>query len=276
MAPTVPSRSVDCAFMDYDWAASMLTEHQQLVAEAQKTPWLSKDRRATLKKLNELRPTVNGILQSLGPGLGSIAGTSLPFHVAGLKRTQRALHLVSASQHMADARQLLGQPALPLTLLHPLVSSPARPLWDSGNYRHAVSDAATNVSNYAQKRLGRHDISDKDLMAQAFSDKGPESGKPRLRCPGNQNSQAVRSQQIGALLFSQGCFQAIRNPAHHMTGDWNPIVAFEHLAALSTVARWVSEWDLDHYTPPPDLTPLDAAKSRQSAPANTTRVKQHR
>jgi hypothetical protein len=45
-----------------------------------------------------------------------------------------------------------------------------------------------------------------------------------------------------------------------MTGDWNPVVAFEHLAALSTVARWVSEWDLVEYIPPLDLTPIDPAK----------------
>jgi hypothetical protein len=51
----------------------------------------------------------------------------------------------------------------------------------------------------------------------------------------------------GCVLPTSGCFQAIRNPAYHMTGDWNPVVAFEHLAALSVVARWVSEWDLVRY-----------------------------
>jgi hypothetical protein len=36
---------------------------------------------------------------------------------------------------------------------------------------------------------------------------------------------------------AQGCFQAIRNPAHHLTGDWNPVTAAEQLATLSLVAR---------------------------------------
>jgi len=35
-----------------------------------------------------------------------------------------------------------------------------------------------------------------------------------------------------------------------MTGDWNPVVASEHLVALSIVARWVSEWDLLQYVRP--------------------------
>jgi hypothetical protein len=165
---------------------------------------------------------VNLILGNLSPSLGTIACGTLSDHVAGLGRIGNALRLLTATQSMAAAAARLGEPALSLSLLHPLVWIPAQLLWAAGNYRHAVSDAATNVSNHTQKRLGRHDISDKDLMAQVCTDKEPEEGKHRLRCPGNQNSQAVRSQQIGALMFSQGCFQAIRNPAHHMTGDWNP------------------------------------------------------
>ena len=88
-------------------------------------------------------------------------------------------------------------------------------------------------------------------MAQAFSDKDPKPGEPRLRCPGDSTSMTVRSQQQGAQLFAMGTFQAIRNPAHHLTGDWNPITAFEYLAALSTVARWVTGWNLVQYVPPP-------------------------
>jgi hypothetical protein len=244
--------------VDYDWATSVLNEYQQLVRDVQNTTWLSKERRAAVKQLNNRCPAVNGILQNLSPGLGQIVHGTLSDHVAGLGRIGNALRLLAAARAMAAAARQLAEPALPLSLLHPLVRIPAQLLWAAGNHRHAVSDAATNVSNYTQKRLGRYDISDKDLMAQAFTDKEPEQGKHRLRCPGNQNSQAVRSQQIGALMFSQGCFQAIRNPAHHMTGDWNPVTAFEHLAALSTVARWVCEWDVAYYYPPVDLTLLTA------------------
>lgn len=83
--------------------------------------------------------------------------------------------------------------------------------------------------------------------------------KPRLRCPGNQKSQTVQSMQQGALQFSQGAFMAIRNPAIHQDGGWNPVTAAEHLAALSIVARWVRHWDVVHYVPP--LPPLGAFSS---------------
>jgi Protein of unknown function (Hypoth_ymh) len=254
-------RSVDCGSVDYDWAASVLAQYVQFIDDAKKAPWLSKDRRDAVRELKALRSTVNNILRSLGPGLGSITGPSLPVGTADAELVQRALHLIAGSRIMDGAQEQLGYPALPLPLLHRLVFAPARLLWGSGNYRHAVSDAATNVSNFAQTRLGRHDISDKDLMAQAFSDKEPEQGKPRLRCPGDPASQDVRSQQNGALIFSQGCFQAIRNPAHHMTGDWNPVMAFEQLAALSIVARWVSEWDLVQcVSPEPQVDPAKVAE----------------
>lgn len=123
-----------------------------------------------------------------------------------------------------------------------------------------VNDAATHLNTFVQSRIGRDDISDKDLMAQAFSDKPPEEGKARLRCPGNPVNETVRSQQEGARSFSIGVFQAIRNPAHHLTGDWNPSLAFHHLVALSQVAYWFRHWSIDRYRPPPpDLNMVIAA-----------------
>ena len=75
-------------------------------------------------------------------------------------------------------------------------------------YRQAVNDAATSVNSFAQNQLGRHDISDKDLMGQAFSDKEPEPGKARLRCAGSPASETARSMQEGARAFAIGTFQA--------------------------------------------------------------------
>jgi len=46
-------------------------------------------------------------------------------------------------------------------------------------------------------------------------------------------------------------FQAIRNPAHHATGDWDPLTAFHHLVALSQVAHYVRDWKLETYSEPP-------------------------
>ena len=41
-----------------------------------------------------------------------------------------------------------------------------------------------------------------------------------------------------------GAFKAIRNPAVHWTGDGNPAMAGEQLAALSIIAHWVHYWDV--------------------------------
>jgi hypothetical protein len=102
-------------------------------------------------------------------------------------------------------------------------------------------------------------------MVQAFSDDPPQPGKLRLRCPEDHRSLAVRSMQHGALLMAQGCFQAIRNPAAHMTGDWNPVTAAEHLAVLSIVARWVRYWDVVEYLPPPpDYSAMIAVQQAQA------------
>jgi len=66
---------------------------------------------------------------------------------------------------------------------------------------------------------------------------------------------SVKSQQDGAAPFAIGVFKAIRNPAHHMTGDWHPVTAFEFLGSLSTLARWVTTWHVDRYVrPAPPLT----------------------
>ncbi len=131
-----------------------------------------------------------------------------------------------------------------------MVSQVSFPLWGVGKYRQAVNDAATSLNSFAQSRIARYDISDKDLMAQAFSEKAPEPGKPRLRCPGDPGTETIKSLQDGARAFAVGTFQAIRNPAHHLTGDWNPVTAFHHLVALSQVAHWFRDWNVVQYVPP--------------------------
>jgi Protein of unknown function (Hypoth_ymh) len=83
-------------------------------------------------------------------------------------------------------------------------------------------------------------------MAMAFNPKGPEKDRPRLRCPGDPNTDTVKSLQEGAHLTAMGCILAIRNPATHETGDGNPITCAEQLATLSMVARLVRNWNLDH------------------------------
>jgi hypothetical protein len=78
-------------------------------------------------------------------------------------------------------------------------------------------------------------------MQEVFSPRPPETGKPRLRIPGDQSSPTVQSRQRGALQLGLGCFFAIRNPAAHESGEWTEQVALEYLATLSVLARLIDE-----------------------------------
>jgi hypothetical protein len=202
-----------------------------------------------LKKLNAQVPEVNRILGDLAPDLGQLGDYDvLPVKVPHV--LIRAAELLEQLESMPPERHIEGILAFPLTFYHPLVAGSARPLFEAFQYRMAVNEAATQVNEALQKRIGRYDISDSDLMGKAFSADPPVKGQARLRCPGDPMHMSVRSQQEGAASFAVGCFRAIRNPAHHMTGEWNRIMAFEYLAALSIVARWITGWNLQPYVPP--------------------------
>lgn len=185
--------------MNYESATSVLNEHLRLVDQAEQTPWLTRDRKTAVEALNAHSQAVNAVLRQLG--LGSIGGTTLSWHRNARGRIERAVQILAARREMAETASQLGGPALPLNLLHPVVAAAAWHLWAKGYYRHAVADAATAVNDFTQKKVGRYDITDKDLLAQVFSDKEPEKDKPRLRCPGKRSSATVRSMQQGALQF---------------------------------------------------------------------------
>jgi Protein of unknown function (Hypoth_ymh) len=262
--------------LDRDAAIRYLTEYCELVSKAQGQLALTKDRRATMKAVEAHLAGVNQVLRGLASDLEPIYAHGLRDHVAALPRVRRALVLLNGWREMTDHQWTGGGPALPLKLLDPVVSQVAPPLWNAGKYRQAVSDAATSLNSFAQNQIGRRDISDKDLMGQAFSDKDPEPGKARLRCPGNPHTETVKAQQEGARAFAIGTFQAIRNPAHHLTGDGNPVTAFHHLVALSQVAHWFRDWDVLRYAPPPpDFSAMQAAQTI-SAQAQAPKVSAQR
>jgi hypothetical protein len=67
-------------------------------------------------------------------------------------------------------------PALPLTMLDPVIADAALPLWNVGKYRQAVNDAATNLNVFAQQRLGA-----RPMMKTGFPCHAGE--RCRSRCP---------------------------------------------------------------------------------------------
>jgi hypothetical protein len=236
--------------VEHDKARDLLADYWQAVVDAGRERSLSVQRSDAVAALNTKIPAINHVLRELAPDLPLIKATSLTQHRSARAVLDKAEALLNLWEKLDDAS--VGEsPALPLMMLDPVVADAALPLWKAGKYRQAVNDAATNLNLYAQQQLGRRDISDKSLMGEAFSDKPPEPGKARLRCYRlKRPMESVHSQQEGARAFCIGTFQAIRNPAHHLTGDWNPLTAFHYLVALSQVAHYFRDWKVVTYSPP--------------------------
>lgn len=228
--------------MDYKAADEVLLAYVQAVLACDQKPMLAAEREAAIKDLDKHIPKVNRVLAQLTPDHRQLETSgSLRDHKLNARFVQhRARDLIAFS----NVINLEEGPSPPMFMLDIVVHQAAMPAWESGHYRSAVSDAAIAVSQATQLKVHRHDISERDLMAHAFNPQEPKPGEWRLRCPGNPASQSVQSQQQGAQLFAMGWYQAIRNPANHLSGDWNPMTAFHHLAALSLVAGWVDTWQV--------------------------------
>jgi hypothetical protein len=237
--------------MDYERAERLLKEYVKRVGERQELAKQSPELlQVTFPDLRMPARRVNEVLASLTPDHGRVTGMTLSDHLAALSLVEQAQAIIDDTRQIKAAQAEIGYPVLPLRLLDPLVREAAIKHWGNGHYRIAVGEAATNVDRYTQRRLRRFDVSGVTLMEAAFSANPPQPDKPRLRCPGNQASEAVRSQQAGALNYAKACFMTMRNPAHHQKGDWNPLTAFHHLVSLSQVSWWVRNWELVSHVPP--------------------------
>lgn len=138
-------------------------------------------------------------------------------------------------------------PEISAASLHPWIWSGAASLWQSGHYRSAVEDAAKKVNAETQNKVGRRDLSETKLFQEAFTDKAAEPDKVRLRRMTPDGSDTYRSIQRGAMALAEGIFAGIRNPlTHEAHQELDEQVALEYLAALSVLARWVEESEVEH------------------------------
>ena len=163
---------------------------------------------------------------------------------AGVDLARYALGVLNTKEETARFITATPSPAMNADSLHAVVWGSAADLWSNNHYAAAVQRAATQVNADVQFRVGRYDVSDKDLMSQAFSLARAEPGKPRLRWPGNDEDLNVKAMRTGLLNFSQGVFAGIRNLVTHSTDELQQQVAFEYLATLSTLVRWIDGCEL--------------------------------
>lgn len=147
-----------------------------------------------------------------------------------------------------EVRENLGEnaPELSAAELHPWVWSGAKSLWRSGHFREAVEGAIRKLNAETQNKIGRRDVSETDLFKQAFSMDEAKAGKARLRRMKDDGSDTYKSVQRGAMTLAEGVFAGIRNPLSHETDhEMSEQQGLEYLAALSVLARWVDESEVE-------------------------------
>ena len=191
----------------------------------------------------ELPVAVQPILERLYPEWRTDA-TPDPYYGAELGQTRKAAQILLAQlKHWPETMALVD--SVPRTVesgLHERVWQAARPQWELGHYNDAVLEAAKAVNLMLQQKTGRTDISDKALVTEVFSPDPPKPGRPRMRLDDLPDDQTRTSMNEGVASFARGCVQAIRNPLGHLPADEHPLSqqeAFEQLAALSLLARWI-------------------------------------
>ncbi|WNV84722.1 TIGR02391 family protein [Umezawaea sp. Da 62-37] len=135
-------------------------------------------------------------------------------------------------------------PAVGAEAMHPIVWGAAARLWRDRHYRQAVAAAAEAVVLTLKSRTGRNDAAESSLWQEAFSDRDPQPGKPRLRWPGDPADRDVVTMNSGLRFFAPGVQMTIRNSATHRADELDEQAALERLSTLSLLARWVDECDL--------------------------------
>lgn len=152
--------------------------------------------------------------------------------------------MIGSLEDLAVRAEAEAPPTVDVAQMHPAVWGQAARLWRDGHYRQAVQAAADGVVQLVKSRTGGPELDDTARWNQAFSDKDPEPGRPRLRWPGDQTDRTVVSMNDGLRRFAPGTQMTIRNPATHGPGEMTQQEAVERLSVLSLLARWVDECDL--------------------------------
>ena len=160
--------------------------------------------------------------------------------------------LLARLSHLDEVNSRLGgadtSPRITASSLHHLIWGAAEIQWTLGQRHEAVLAAAKAVNSQLQAKVSRRDVSEADLVRQAFTEKAAEPGKPRLRFSSVEDDQTRESLRGGVMDFGAGCFRAIRNPIGHRPNDEIEMTeqeALERLAALSLLARFIDDADIE-------------------------------
>jgi hypothetical protein len=232
--------------MDREWMRGQLERFEALCEAYQSLSVVNySDRHRQISaEMATKDPTIRQILRRLDPELAE--GDFEPGYTSGVQIPLRAVQKglgILRDLNLWKAKLAPDAPSLVADQFHPRIWAAASVLWDTGQYRVAVGQAAIALSAHIAAKASSH-ATGRKLVNEVLSPKNPEVGKTRLHMHGNKESETWKSRQDGLHLIAQGAFAGIRNVAAHDDEEWPEQVALEHLAVLSVVARWADETEL--------------------------------
>ncbi len=155
-----------------------------------------------------------------------------------------AIAILEGAIHELESVEPAGPPA-GTDGLHPWVLAAIAGLWDDGHHRNAVDEAARAIELRLRKKIGG-DGSGTDLVTRAFNPQPPTVQQPRLRFREYEaGTRSWTNAHQGAMHFGQGCMMRIRNLIEHSDDPISPQYARECLFALSLLARWIDEAEVE-------------------------------
>jgi hypothetical protein len=145
--------------------------------------------------------------------------------------------------------EIFGQkgPKLAAAKMHPWIWDSAASLWDGGHFVDAVNRASIDLFDvHLPQKLDIEKVGGpNDRITKAFSSNAPTPNEPRLRFPElAPGTQEWTNAHEGAMFFGKGCAKGIRNVTAHGNQP-DEQLALEALAALSLLARWIDEAEVD-------------------------------
>ncbi|MEY1672648.1 TIGR02391 family protein [Gordonia sp. ABKF26] len=234
--------------MNVEWA---ITELEKFIYQTELVPHPSPNvigsfERGSKEEIASQAQVVEKILARVLPRWRTEVATSK--HRNWDQHHEAAIRAKAELVRKQEIEENLGEnaPELSAAELHPWIWEGAKSLWQSGHYREAVGGVIRKLNAETQNRVDRRDVSETDLFKQAFSMDEPKVGKSRLRRMKDDGSDTYKSVQRGAMALAEGVFAGIRNPlSHEVDQELSEQEALEYLAALSVLARWVDQSDVE-------------------------------
>lgn len=239
---------------DYEWANLYLTEYYDDLNEYLNRTNADEPVVGDLAQLHSslaanqgpVRKIAEDVLGEAVPRFGGITGAvkdAFDMH----RLLAEALVLIRKKSDMDEHWSPETTIDLDTDALHQWVWHAAEDLWASEHWGEAVAAALRVINAKMQEKVGRRDISEIDLVNQAWSQSDPQEGKARLRFGDPDDPQTYTSGNEGALALGQALYKLWRNPLAHLSGTMIRQRALEGLAAASAFATLVEDATVEEF-----------------------------